>query len=365
MRPLALLSILVLACFAARLNADSLTLAGGLAYDPVRIDRIDNGKIYFFVNDEPRDRPVTDLVTFNLDDEPDYSAAETAYQKKDWAAATDGFSKALASTDKDWLKDFIAPRLLAAANQAHRFDAAITGWVQLNDHDPDAAASLRPSVPAAPDPQLAVGARELEDAAKLATGPARRSILALLLDVQTARQDSAAATAAAKALEDDQPVAPPTGPAAAGPAELAEQDALLVTAHAEFSDGKFDQAASVIDAAKARFTDPVHQAQALFLKAQILENKATGSDNADVWKDVALTYLRVYVHFPDGPASLHSAQSLMKAAQIEQSRLQEPAAAMILYQKLMNEYKDTVEARQAASLSAGLAARQGNDSAAH
>src|ERR1700722_19779735 len=120
MRPL--LFFLISACLDARLNADSLTLSDGLVYDPIRIDRVADGKIYFHINDELRDKPVADVVTFKLDDEPDFSAADSAYQQKQWSAAADGYSRAIAATDKDWLKDFIAPRLLTAGNQTHHFD---------------------------------------------------------------------------------------------------------------------------------------------------------------------------------------------------------------------------------------------------
>jgi tetratricopeptide (TPR) repeat protein len=345
MKKIALVFFGLLSLLIARpLRADSITI-NTLNYPGVRIDRIEGAQVYYSLNGDFLNKPVGDLVTMSLDDEPDFNAAETAYQQQQWSAATDGYIRAMAGTMRQWLKDWMAPRLLNAANQAGRFDAAVAAWVHIVGQDPAAGAKVRPVLPKTATPDLATAARELNDAAKLAQGDSqvesRRLILGLLLEVQTARQDSAAADAVAQQLQ----ALPP--PRSAAPAiDAIERETGLAVARTDLNNHQYDQASALLDSVLPGISDPVEQSQGLLLKAQILEGKAAAHDTPDNWKDAALAYMRLYVRFPREPAA---PGALVKTAQIEETHLHEAQAALTLYQKVVNEYKDTVEAGDSSS----------------
>jgi tetratricopeptide (TPR) repeat protein len=286
---------------------------------------------------------------------PDFNAAETAYQAKQWPAAADGFAQVISSTDKPWLKDWIAPRLLDAAGNLNRFDTVVTAWITLAKDDPATAASLRPNLPTTGSFDLNAIAARLSTAAQSAGGLSQRLLLGLLLDVDMARQDATGAAAVANQLRQAQPTAD-SGAIDPAVMQSVEQETRLALANAALNNRQYDQAISIVDSAAALIVDPPRQSQALLIKAQALEAKAAASGDKDAWKDAALAYLRVYVHFRDGPGAAHSPQALIKAAQIEEARLGEKRAALTLYQKVVNEYKDSLEAAQATPEANRLAA---------
>jgi hypothetical protein len=341
------LFLLVLLCAAAR--ADTVAFTSGFTYPNVHIDRIEDGNIYFVLNGDLREKPVTDVVTFSIDDENDFNTAEAAYQSHDYATAAVGYSNAIVGADKKWLRSWIAPRLLDAANHSGRFDLAVAGWIRMVNDDSATAAGLRPALPGGFSEGLDAAAIELHDATASSHGEAKRLILGLLLDVETARKDGAAANAAAQALAATTPG--DGGTAAVG---SAEQEMRLALARTALYDKKFDQTVSLIDESASILTDPANQAEALFLRAGALEGIAAAANTPSDWKDAALAYLRVYVHFRDGPASAHSAAALMKAAEIEADHLGDAPAAATLYQKVVSEYQDSTAARQAAAQLKGL-----------
>jgi hypothetical protein len=331
----------------ASARADSLTIHGadgsGFTLDSVRIDRIDGGAVYYQLNGDLKSRPATEVATMQLDDEPDFDSGEAAYQIKHWEDAVTGFSTAMTSSSRDWLKDWIAPRLLESAEHTAHFDAAVTAWTRLAGIDATTAAIERPPLPVEPG-ALDAAAKQLDAAAQLEKGPSRRLILSMLLDVQNARHDAAAADTVTKELQQTEPAQ--TAPDAAA-LQSVEQQTRVTMAQTALNSGQYDQAISVIDSAAAIIVDPALQADALFLRAQALEAKAAGASQPGPWQDAALAYMRVYVHFRDGQASGHSAASLIKTAQIEELRLHDPKAALALYRKVVSEYNGTPEAHQA------------------
>src|SRR5580704_7821709 len=112
----------------------------------------------------------------------------------------------------------------------------------------------------------------------------------------------------------------------------------MALARAALADGKNDDCLKHIDEIAPLLTDPAAQADALFLRAQAVEAMAQDTQG---WEDAALAYMRVYVHFRQGPGSDHSADALLKAATIEQLHLGEPGVAAALYAKVSSEYKGT------------------------
>jgi hypothetical protein len=349
-RWLAIVSAAIVAGAAGRLRADTLTLTTGQTYNDVQITGIAQGRIDFTLDGRPQSKPAADIADMMLDDEPNFNAAEAAFELKQWSSAADGFAAAISATGKPWLAHWMALRMLQSANRAKRFGAAVSAWLRIVADDPAAAVANRPVLPPARSQALAAAAEPLQRAASSAAGPARRLILDLLLKVQTARGDRSAARPVAKDLQ--------AGPSLAGlPAPLpeAEEQIRLDLARFALDGGRFDQAVSLLDQAEPLMTDPGKQAQALMLRAQALNAAAAhagASASAAAWADAALAYMRVYVHFHNAPAA---PAALMAAARIEQDHLHDPPAARTLYQKLASEYKGSTQARQAEAAVSRLA----------
>jgi tetratricopeptide (TPR) repeat protein len=344
----------------APLWADAIKLRDGLTYDGLHIDRVEEGQVFYNLNGQDQSKPVTGIVGLSLDDEQDFDAGEAAYELGKWDAAVQGYLTALASTQRPWLKDWIAPRLLDAAGRAGRFDAEVSAWIQMVSQDPTPAVKFRPIVPQTDSTQMAAAALTLNDAAGPAQEPGRRLMLGLLLDVQLARQDWADADVVAKELDLDRVNS-------STPADAAQQRIQVSLARLALEEKDYDKAAAIINAAAPILTDPQQQAEALFAKAQALEGIAAKRGLADDWKDAALAYLRVYVHFPTGVGSEHSAEALLAAARIEEVDLHEPRAALTLYQKARSQYGQSPMAAEAAQAvnrlrAAGLASEPTNDS---
>jgi TolA-binding protein len=328
-------------------RSDTIAFSNGLSYPGVQIDRIAGGQVYYRLDGDLMNKPAGDITSITVDDVPDFNTGESAYESGNYPAAAESLGRAISSTDKPWLKAFIAPRLIDAASHTGQFDLAVEGWVALALQDASSAASLRPAIPVGsttggPNSALDAAAAELADAGKSAQGDAQRLILGLLLDVQSARGDNDAASAVAQQLT----ALTPAGGSSGSPDALVAQHARLALARTALYNKEFDKAAGLIDDNADLMTDSAVQADALFIKAQALEGEA---DSSDRWKDAALAYMRVYVNFRDGADSSHAPESLMKVAEIEETHLGEPLAALTIYRKVAAEYKDTAAAQDAAT----------------
>src|SRR3954467_3888746 len=129
MRPKRTLSL----AFASMLLVGSVALAdtvfiGTLAYKDVKIKGCRGDELHFLTSGNEAHKPIKDVTRIQLADEPALSAAEEAYAAKTWDKAVDGYLKTLKSSNKDWLKDWSAQRLLLSANEAKRVDAAVTAY---------------------------------------------------------------------------------------------------------------------------------------------------------------------------------------------------------------------------------------------
>ncbi len=91
--------------------------------------------------------------------------------------------------------------------------------------------------------------------------------------------------------------------------------------------------------------DPADQAEALLLQADAKAARNAPNPDPEAWKDVALTYMRAVVIAP-APSST-AAQALLKTAAIHETRLNEKATALQIYQQVANDYKGQEAARAA------------------
>ncbi|HEY1922904.1 MAG TPA: hypothetical protein VGG44_09055, partial [Tepidisphaeraceae bacterium] len=258
-------------------------------------------------------------------------------------------------TDKSWLKNYCQPFLTDAANKSGRFDKAVVGYIYLVMNQPAVAAQYRPAAPSSTSQYLDDAAKSLSAAldATDITQPQQTVLLSLLLDVDRARNDTAAIDAVATRL--NKLVGNSTNPTA-GVASAALADAKLTEANTALSQKDFDRASSIIAESGDLFVDPARQADAMYILAQAREGQASSKNDPNAWRDAAIAYMRVVAHFKDLPNSPHVADALLHAAAIIENQLNQPPQALQMYQSIQTRFPNTDAAAKAATQASRLLA---------
>jgi tetratricopeptide (TPR) repeat protein len=376
---LAALALAALAFSPHSALADSVVARVGstdLTFDNVKISQILDGKLVFETDSgREEDKDLTSVQSIHLDDEKDLDAAEDAYAAGNFSDAADAYQRAIATTTKDWLKDWAAVRLIAAANKANRFDAAAAGYVQLALKDPAAAQPFKPTIadgsnpgasspdsstppastPAAPTPDTATpapsstaldaAAQTVADALKTLDDDAskqsqQQALLGFLLEIQQARKDNAAvAHVAARLMK----FSAATGDAGALKVLV---ESRLAVARSDVDQQKFADAIALINDTAASVVDPSQQADALFIVARAREGLASAKNDPSSWHEAALAYMRVVANFKDQTDNPRISQSLLKSAAILE-KLNQTADALALYQQIVTGYNGSAAAAEA------------------
>jgi hypothetical protein len=340
----AVLAAVLMAAIAPPDRADSINV-GGLTSNNVTIDRIDGNTLYYKTQSgTSSSKTITDKLKISITDEPSLSMAEDAYVAGQWADATDGYLKTLRSTNKPWLKDFAALRLMASAERANRFDAEITAWLTMLDRNPAQAAAHKPKFPADPAStywktgmaQLDSAATSERDAAKLTT------IRALELEIARAMKDDAKVAEIAALL-----TKAGSDGAAAGAGNAANLQAVveaqLGLARVAIDKRDFGAAAQRLEQIKPSVTDPNQEADWLWLNAEAQAGQlpAGGGSPAAV-QDAALNYMRLVANCPSSPKV---PQALLKTAALME-RINDRPAAMSVYQEVARDYANQPAGKQ-------------------
>src|SRR5205814_6009424 len=112
------------------------------------------------------------------------------------------YLKTLDSTQKEWLKQWSATRLLLSAQSARRFDAAAKAYVALLVRDPAGAIKLKPAMPNEKSAYLATAIADVNTtlADPKLTPAQKQAVLAYLAELQRAKKDPKAAETLEQAL---------------------------------------------------------------------------------------------------------------------------------------------------------------------
>jgi TolA-binding protein len=344
---------LALAAFPAlRARADSVsiesTVSGGAPtqYSDVKIVAADAGQISFTSSAGNTIRkPMASVVTFTLDDEPIFNQAQEDFVSNKFERAIYEYDQVISKTEKPWLKIYCMPRFTQAADKSGRFDKAVAGFINLVLHDPADAAKSRPTVPQ-PGSSLLDGAATALGSAADTTGikpEQQRALLALLLEVDRARQNPQASEEIGKRLA---AMPAPTGDPYADLIAAALADSKLAEARNAIAQKQFDQAAKLIEESKSLFVDSNRQAEALFLIARARDGNAGVKNDPAALRDAAIAYMRVVADFKGSPGAPHVAESLVATAGILE-KLAEPGKAMEVYQSVVADFPGTPQANQA------------------
>jgi TolA-binding protein len=357
-RKLALCSLLAgLALPAALAPADTVWLQSSaqgkpLKLENVKVEGVQDDKLTFTAASGTQTTKTLDKIPIiKLDDEPLFSAAEEAFSKGDWAAAGDNYRKAIAATSRDWVKDRSSMRLVDASDKSGNFADAVAGFVELMKTKPALATQHKPAIPK-DHPELldnAIASVKQEALDQRLSSDQKSVLLNYLLELYTAKGDNAGATAVMQQLGKVMP-----SDASSPEARRIQADGKLTQARQQISQKQYDQAQQSLLASGNLFTDPIQEADALYLIAQA-KSGAARPDDPDQLKDAALAYMRVVANFKGMEGQPHVADSLFSTAQIEE-KLKNPKEAIALYNQVATEFKNSPLAGAAQQNAARLAA---------
>ena len=308
------LTLLASLLFVSTAVADTVVV-GNLELRDVSVQGIEADQLVFRSSaGRETSRPIAEVARLELDGQRAFNDAEAAFATGAYDQAVGGYLTTVKGGAPDWLKNYAARKLMAAATQADRFDDAATAYATLATVDPEAAVALRPRVPEKPG-QVAAAAAEIEAALRRRPSEAaRQALLSFQLDLERARGDTAAATRIVEELQ--QAARAGTGDAGAPTmSDTQAADLALAEAGLALDAGEAARVPAVIDAAAASFVEPRQQAEALYLKAQAAEAVA---DTPEARQDAAIAYLTVVAHFKESPDAPRVAESMRRAAALLQ-----------------------------------------------
>ena len=278
-----------------------------------------------------------------VDGEDAFNKAEQAFVDGKFDQSIDGYAKTVRSTTKPWLKTWAGRRLVEAANQTDRFDAAATAYITLLTQNPNVALQYKPTLPAANSSYIKGAVSEVNAALTGKLSDVQQlALLNFLLEMQRRQDDQRGVTATIdKILKLS---------AAAGDnpeAVRAIADARLSQANVLIDQKKYADAQKMIQENKANFTEPRQQADALFALAEAKRGLADPTDKGQL-ADAALAYMRVVAHFTDAKTRPHVSDALMATAKLEE-QLGDPTAAFSLYTQVASEFANQPVAKTAAT----------------
>lgn len=328
---------LLLAIFPATAAlADSL-IVKGIEYHDVKISNIKGDDVYFTTSTgNETHKPLGDVTKITVDGEAAFNNAEAASAVKDYDKAVDGYDKTVRATNKGWLKELAAARLLESANKGGRFDAAVRSYIALAEKNPDTAKAIHLNMPRADSAYLTAAIAPLKQAidATEKKPAAQELLMELLSDVYKAKGDLKGEEEINELLVRKQAERDPNSPAA----QRAKITLMLTQARKALEAKDFERVIQGITAQAANIQDPSEEADALWYMAEARRGLAGDSKNADTWKEVAVAYMRIVANFP--PSDPHVPQALLRTADIYAHQLNDPdAAKAILKRMIEDDYK--------------------------
>lgn len=270
-----------------------------------------------------------------VDGETAFNAAEQSFIAGDFEKSIDGYSKTARSTTKSWLREWSSRRLIEAANQTRRFDAAATAYITLLLQNPELAARYKPALPDAKSTYLQTAAADVTATLQGKVSEAQQiSLLNFLLEIQRRREDKAAVSDVVARITK-------LGAGASGDnpeLQKALVDSRLSQANVQLDAKNYKAAADLIEQGRAAIVDPQQQAEALFILASTKAGLADPNDK-DALLDAAMAYMRVAAHFGDVEGRPRVADALLATAAIHE-KIGEVAAAKTLYGQIAIEFAD-------------------------
>ncbi len=335
--------VVVLCLSSSDAMADTLVI-GGLTYKDVRVTGVRGDQIVFVASGREILKPIAQVTKIAIEMEPAFNTAEEAFAAKDWAKASDGYERTLRTTQKDWLKDWCSVRLLESANKAGRFDAALKAFVALAEKSPDSAKAVSLNMPHSQSAYLPDGIKAVETAlARTRKNESKEVLLRLLVELHKAKGDAAGAKSAAERLVQLMAVMDPNSPAAQRNLVLLK----IQTMRAALEKKDYDTVFQIAQKDGDSIIEVADQIEALYCLAEARAGKAATTKDADVWRDVAVAYMRVVAHAGDDSDAPQVAAALLRTAAIHRDFLSDRRTALAVYRQVQAKYKGQEAGKQA------------------
>jgi hypothetical protein len=333
--------LLIVGLCSGLIHADSLVI-NNLSYADVKIQTIENEHIYFVTSTGNHvHKPLAEVTKINVADEPTFNAAEEAYKARDWSKATDGYDKTMRSTQKPWLGEWASGRLLDSANRSGRFDQAVSAYITVAERSPAAVKNVNLTLPKANSAYLTDGAALLNSAIdKSKNEQTRVLLLKLLIDVYNAKGDSRAAESVLERLVRANANLNPNS----SEAHRAQAMLKLKSLRTLLESKEYDKVIVSVEKDGSLFSELSDQVEALLCYADAKAGKFAASKDEDAAKEVSIAYMRVVAH---SPASAQAATALFRVASIHETKLNEKATAVKIYQQIAADFAGQEFARQA------------------
>lgn len=338
-----LLATLAMGLAAAGARADDVYTHTGanpneLKLQNVTFTRVKDGEIYYQSGNRENHRIIGE-TRLELTGDTQFNTAENSFREatlsKDpsaarakYADAVTGYLNTINSTNKPWLKDFAQLRVQEAAPRSGRLDVALTAWLAMVDKDPAAALKAKPTLEGidAKSAYLSSAAKMLEAREKGTPKPdARRAILAMLGDIQTAMGDIDAANKT-------QEIRVSLG---GSPEEIA--DVMINLARYDVANRKYDAAMERLKKVDLSVLNDARRSEGMFIMAECKGVKLSPTSPVDEWKELAIDYMKIVAGFPTSP---NAGDALLKVAEIHET-LKEPETALKIYQQVAREHANT------------------------
>ncbi|HEX8523353.1 MAG TPA: hypothetical protein VF669_13950 [Tepidisphaeraceae bacterium] len=349
------LIIIFVAGFSSLASADTLWVlnqsGNEVPISEIRITGASGDQIAFEDSTGKRGRrELADVKRIEMDNEPALAGAERAYADHQWPQAVDAYRRVLAGTSREWLRNWVAPRLVDSAQNASNIPAAVEGYLHIVKNQPARAQELTPVIGEGDAKALEEAVGDVNSALTDATLSAQQKqrLLDLLVDLHRARHDPTAADAVLELMNK-------SGNQGAARAVVRKK---LDTVAQLLQNQQWTQAKREITSSKSLFIEERDQAEAMFSLAEADAGLAEAETSTakprpptqpsptsapspeDRWKDVALAYMRVVSHFKDSPGAPYVAASLLKAAAIEE-RIGDDTGATRLYEQVATQFATT------------------------
>jgi hypothetical protein len=321
--------------------------SGGITTKGVAIEKITtekdpaSGEIRQILNyktqtGNPGTKTISDKMRLTITDEPNLNAGEDAFANGKWADAADFYQKTLKATNKPWLKDYAATRLLKSSEQSNRVDSAVIAYLYVLGKDAQAAQAMKPKLPDDPNnAYLKTAAKLVDDAIATEHDQAKALTLkAFRMDIARAMKDSDVATKLAGELSKAGGTTGTPTPGADPSTLMAVIDGKLDLIRTSIEKKDYQGARKALDDARESIVEPKHEAEWLFLNAEDQAGIAGDTKDETTLKNLAIDYMRVVANFPQSP---RASESLLKTAAIME-KLNDAKSALTLYQQVARDY---------------------------
>jgi tetratricopeptide (TPR) repeat protein len=314
--------------------ADNVTYEG-FQYKDVSITGYSDGAIIADAAGQQKTYALKSLDLIEMEDQTAFNKAEQARKAKDWASASEHYSKAMTETRRA-LRPVVEARAIAAFDHTGKYVDAMKAFIDLYALSPTAATyALRPqNLPEGASQMLGEAATVINariNDSKFRDPAVQNNLKAILIDIYTQAKDPRLGALVHAATGTPEPTPGVVAPVAAVPAEHADNLSAIDDAlSAKKYDDVIKTADTMLPTAEGETAVHLYMAQA---QAYAALNKP---------EDAEAAYLRVAIHYPQHS---QAPTALLEAAGLEKKT--NPDGAKRLLKELVEKYPNSPAAEKA------------------